>query len=149
MEDISLKIAIGSDHAGYEVKEFIRLNLESSGYSVTDYGVFLNESSDYPDVAHPLSQAVEAGVFRYGILLCGSGNGMAIVANKYKGIRATICWNEEITLLARKHNDANILVLPARFIFKEDALKFSRQFLTTGFDGGRHQRRVDKIFRTQ
>ncbi len=102
---------------------------------------------DYPDSAHPVAKAVESGSCKFGILICGSGNGVAIVANKYTSIRAALCWNEEITVLARQHNDANIIALPARFITQEEAVKFSLLFLTTPFEGGRHQARVDKISR--
>ncbi|MCX6269181.1 MAG: ribose 5-phosphate isomerase B [Bacteroidetes bacterium] len=139
------QIAIGSDHAGFATKEYIRMNLGKSGYTFHDFGTFSEASMDYPDSAHPLAKAVESNEYKYGILICGSGNGVAIVANKYTGIRAAICWNEEITSLARLHNDANIIVLPARFISNEEAAKFVRLFLSTEFEGGRHQRRVDKI----
>lgn len=142
---MEVKIALGSDHAGYTTKELIRKNLMEKGYQVEDFGTYSADSVDYPDIAHPLSKAVEQHRFLFGILLCGSGNGMAMVSNKYKNIRAALCWNEEITKLARAHNDANILILPARFISPEEAICYSELFLTTAFEGGRHQRRVEKI----
>jgi ribose 5-phosphate isomerase B len=145
MEQKLPEIVIGSDHAGFKMKEYIKQSLIVKGYFCKDFGTFSEESCDYPDIAHPLSEAVQLNQFQFGILLCGSGNGMAIVANKYKSIRAAICWNKETTKLARLHNDANILILPARFIGLEDAVNFSFLFLTTSFEGGRHQRRVDKI----
>ena len=111
-----MKIAIGSDHAGYAMKEYIKSNLTVHGYDFQDYGTFSEETMDYPDTAHPLANDVQSGIYQFGILICGSGNGVAITANKYTGIRAAICWNDEITRLARKHNNANIIALPARFI---------------------------------
>lgn len=138
-------IAIGSDHAGFSTKEVIKQNLSKLGYSFNDFGCFSEESMDYPDSAHPVAKAVQSGGCRFGIVICGSGNGVAIVANKYKGIRTALCWNEQVTILARQHNDANIIALPARFISTEDAVKFALLFLTTPFEGGRHQTRVDKI----
>jgi len=145
MSDSYEHIAIGCDHAGFSVKEYIKQKLESTGYIFHDFGTFSEASMDYPDTAHPLSKAVQSGQHRYGILLCGSGNGVAIVANRYKGVRAAVCWNKEIAGLARRHNDANIIVLPGRFISPEDAVQCVLVFLTTVFEGGRHQRRVDKI----
>ena len=145
MVDSFAQIAIGCDHAGFEVKEHIKLTFEQSGHTFHDFGTFSGESMDYPDAAHPLAKAVQSGKYKYGILICGSGNGVAIVANKYRKIRAAICWNEEITRLARLHNDANIIVLPARFISLEESVRFVSLFMDTGFEGGRHQRRVDKI----
>jgi ribose 5-phosphate isomerase B len=139
------QIAIGCDHAGFVTKEYIKNNLGKSGYTFHDFGTFSEVSMDYPDAAHPLAKAVQSGEYKLGILICGSGNGVAIVANKYTGIRAAICWNQEITRLARLHNDANIIVLPARFISNEEAIEFVLLFLSTEFEGGRHQRRVDKI----
>ena len=145
MVDSLKQIAIGCDHAGFDTKEFIKQNLVESGYSFHDFGTFSEESMDYPDVAHPLADAVEKGDYYPGILICGSGNGVSMVANKHKRIRAALCWTEEIARLARLHNDANILSLPARFITTEDALKIVEIFLNTAFEGGRHQKRVDKI----
>jgi len=147
MVDPAGKIAIGSDHAGFLLKEDILRTLQEKGYKVPDFAAFSEESMDYPEAAHPVALSVRSGEYPVGILLCGSGNGVAMVANKYAGIRAAICWNEEITRLARKHNDANIIVLPARFLPPEEALGFVQIFLSTEFEGGRHQRRVEKIDR--
>ncbi|MEI6433235.1 MAG: ribose 5-phosphate isomerase B [Bacteroidota bacterium] len=140
-----MKIAIGSDHAGFTMKEYIISNLSAQGYVFQDYGTYSEISMDYPDTAHPLANDVQSGIYKFGILICGSGNGVAITANKYKGIRAALCWNDEITSLARKHNNANIIALPARFISLDEAVKFSLIFLDTNFEGGRHQNRVEKI----
>jgi len=141
-------IAIGSDHAGFELKEKIREFLISNGYSVTDYGTKNTDSVDYPDIIHPLAFDLNCGKFDTGIIICGSGNGVAMTANKYKKVRAAICWNEEIAELARKHNNANIISLPARFLFPEEAINILIKFLNTGFEGGRHQIRVEKISKT-
>ena len=148
MIDSVAHIAIGSDHAGFKTKEFVKESLNEMGFVLHDFGTFSEESMDYPDSAHPLAKAVQDGVYRYGILICGSGNGMAIVANKYSGIRAALCWNEDTTLLARKHNDANILALPARFVSREEAARFSALFISTDFERGRHEGRIDKIDKT-
>jgi len=138
-------IPMGSDHAGYRMKEFLKINLETDGYICKDYGTFSDDPVDYPDMIHPVAQVINEGKYRLGIVLCGSGNGAAITANKYNNVRAALCWEPELVKLARQHNDANILVLPARFISNKDALKFVKVFLSTGFEGGRHKRRVDKI----
>jgi ribose 5-phosphate isomerase B len=140
-----MKIAIACDHAGYETKEEVKKFLESKGHEIIDYGTNSSESVDYPDFAHPLAENVENGNCKFGITLCGSGNGINMVANKHQGIRSALCWNEEITKLAREHNDANVCSLPARFITKEQAIQFVDLFVSTPFDGGRHQRRIDKI----
>jgi ribose 5-phosphate isomerase B len=145
MKVLSDIIAIGSDHAGFLMKEFLKKNLENKGYKFQDYGAQSEEPVDYPDVIHPLAADINDGKFRRGVILCGSGNGAAIVANKYKNIRAAYCWNREVVKLARKHNDANIIVLPARYISNKEALRFTEIFLETAFEGGRHQRRIDKI----
>jgi ribose 5-phosphate isomerase B len=145
MVDSFKQIAIGSDHAGFALKEFLKQKFESADVKFQDFGTFSEQSMDYPDVAHPFAKAVQSGNYVFGILICGSGNGVAIVANKYTGIRAAICWNEEITRLARQHNDANVIILPARFISLEEALHFVQVFIDTKFEGGRHQQRVDKI----
>jgi ribose 5-phosphate isomerase B len=145
MVDSFKQIAIGSDHAGFDLKENIKQKFAETGTALHDFGTFSETSMDYPDTAHPLAKAVQSGEYNVGILICGSGNGVAIVANKYKGIRAAICWNSEITSLARKHNDANIIVLPARFVSKEEAMQYVQLFLNTEFEGGRHQVRVEKI----
>jgi ribose 5-phosphate isomerase B len=139
------KIAIGSDHAGFEMKEKVKALLNSSGHQVTDFGTSSTESADYPDFAHPVASAVEQSDTQLGILLCGSANGVAMTANKHKGVRAAICWTEELAALARQHNDANILCLPARFIDDALAAKIVNRFLATPFEGGRHARRRDKI----
>ena len=145
MNESLMKIAIGSDHAGFSTKEFIKQSLSKLGYTFHDFGTFSEQSMDYPDSAHPVAKAVQSESYKFGILICGSGNGVAIVANKYSGIRAALCWNEKITILSRQHNDANIIALPARFITQEEAVKFSLLFFTTEFEGGRHQLRVEKI----
>ncbi|HRK54840.1 MAG TPA: ribose 5-phosphate isomerase B [Cyclobacteriaceae bacterium] len=139
------KIAIGSDHAGYEMKEEIKGLLQNQGLEITDFGANSTESADYPDFAHPVANAVEKGENEFGILICGSANGVAMTANKHQGIRAAICWNEELASLARQHNNANVLCLPARFIKMELAEKIVDQFLKVSFEGGRHERRVNKI----
>lgn len=138
-----MKIAIGADHAGFEYKEAITVFLNE--HEVKDFGTYSSDSVDYPDFAHPVSFAVENHEFDLGILICGSGNGIAITANKHQGIRAAICWNTELASLARKHNNANILCLPARFISIKEAQEITQTFLNTDFEGGRHQNRVNKI----
>jgi ribose 5-phosphate isomerase B len=139
------KIAIASDHAGFKMKQNIRHHLEKEGYEVKDYGTDSDQSVDYPDYGHPLAEAVERGVCDLGISLCGSGNGINMVTNKHKGIRGALCWNQEIAILARKHNDANICSIPARFINLEMAREIVDLFLNTTFEGGRHQQRIEKI----
>jgi ribose 5-phosphate isomerase B len=138
-----LKIAIGADHAGFDYKEAIAKWLTAN--ELKDFGAYSPASVDYPDFAHPVASAVESGEFDLGILICGSANGVAITANKHQGIRAAICWNEELASLARKHNNANIVCIPARFISIEDAEKIVKTFLETDFEGGRHANRVGKI----
>jgi ribose 5-phosphate isomerase B len=140
-----MKIAIGSDHAGFDYKEGLKSWLETKGYEATDFGTYSAESADYADYAHPVSLAIEREEAALGILICGSANGVAITANKHQGIRAAICWTEELASLARRHNDANILCLPARFIEINLAEKILEEFLTTNFEGGRHSKRVGKI----
>jgi len=139
-----MKITIGSDHAGVEYKSIIIDYLEQQKHSVLDVGTFTKESVDYPEYAHLVSEEVLAGA-DFGILICGSGNGVSMAANKHKGIRCAICWNKEITQLARQHNDANIISLPARFITIEECIELINTFLTESFEGGRHLRRVEKI----
>lgn len=139
----NLKIAIGADHAGFDYKEAITKWLKPE--NLKDFGTYSPASVDYPDFAHPVASAVENGEFDFGILICGSANGVAITANKHQGIRAAICWNEELAVLARKHNNANIVCIPARFISIEDAEKIVKVFLETEFEGGRHANRVNKI----
>jgi ribose 5-phosphate isomerase B len=138
-----LRIAIGADHAGFEYKEALAKALGSG--QVKDFGTYSPESVDYPDFAHPVAAAVEQGEFDYGVLVCGSANGVAITANKHQGIRAAICWNAELAGLARRHNNANIVCIPARFISIEEAEIIVRTFLTTEFEGGRHANRVNKM----
>lgn len=138
-------IAICSDHAGYELKSIIEGYLEANNLEFEDFGTFSAESCDYPDFAHPAARAIEEGKCYPGIAMCGSGNGIAMTLNKHQGIRAALCWNTELASLARRHNDANVLVLPARFIDPALALQIVDTFLSTGFEGGRHQRRIDKI----
>ncbi len=138
-------VALGADHAGYSYKEIIRATLEGKGFVVLDFGTDSEDSVDYPDFVHPAMEAIESGKADLGIILCGTGNGVAITANKHAGIRAALCWSEEITELARQHNDANVLALPTRFISREEALAMVNTFLSTPFEGGRHTRRVGKI----
>jgi ribose 5-phosphate isomerase B len=146
--DLSKPIAIGSDHAGFAQKQQVLEWLGKKGYQVMDEGVYENISVDYPDYAHPVANAVEEGKAAFGILLCGSANGVAMTANKHKGIRAAICWQTEIASLARLHNNANILCLPARYISTEDAIAILEKFIHTNFEGGRHEKRVSKIAAT-
>ena len=139
------EIAIGCDHAGFEYKELVKEYLTSEGFSVKDFGTNSVASVDYHDFVHPLAESIEKGETGLGILICGSANGVAITANKHQKIRAAIAWQLELASLARQHNDANVLCLPARFISAEDAKKFAITFISTDFEGGRHQNRVDKI----
>lgn len=142
------KIGIGSDHAGYELKEFIKHKLISNGFDILDFGCFSNESIDYPDIIHPLSSAVDEGIISRAIIICGSGIGVSMVANKYERVRAALCCDVERARLARQHNDANVLAMGARFITQEQALSMVNTFLETPFEGGRHARRVQKIPRS-
>ena len=139
------RLAIASDHAGFDFKEIIKTYLENKGYTLKDFGTYSTESSDYPDYAHPLAEAVEKGEYEFGITLCGSGNGINMTANKHQGIRAALCWNVEISELARLHNNANVCSIPARFVNIDLAKKIVDIFLTTQFEGGRHLRRIEKI----
>lgn len=140
-----LRVALGSDHAGYLLKQRIIPFLIEKGCKIKDYGTHSEESFDYADAVHPLSAAIEAGDHDFGIVICGSGNGANMTANKHKGIRAALCWKTEIARLARLHNDANVLALPARFISEDTALLICDMFLKTDFEGGRHTRRIEKI----
>lgn len=140
-----MKIAIGSDHAGFEYKEELKKWLDQHGYEVMDFGAHNGDSSDYADFAHPVASNVDEKNASVGVLVCGSANGVAITANKHQGIRAAICWNEELASLARRHNDANVLCIPARFITLDLAEKVLDTFLKASFEGGRHARRVGKI----
>ena len=136
-----MKIALGSDHAGVEYKKAIREHLQEKGIETVDFGPFTTDAVDYPDYIHPVARAVEDG----GITLCGSGNGAAMTANKHRGIRAALCWTPELAALARRHNDANILDIPARFVSLYQALEMVDVFLNEPFEGGRHQKRIEKI----
>ena len=142
---MNIKVAIGSDHAGFELKQKLIDYLKNKGVNCLDKGTFGLERADYPDYGHMVARAVANREVSFGILMCGSGNGINMSANKHKGIRAALCWNSEIAALARQHNDANILVLPARFISMEEAFKCVDVFISEKFEGGRHQIRVDKI----
>jgi ribose 5-phosphate isomerase B len=140
-----MTIAIGNDHAGTQFKFKIVKFLKKKGYKVLNFGTDNDASMDYPDTVHPVANAVESGEADFGITLCGSGNGAQMAANKHQGIRAALCWNNELVALARAHNNANILSIPARFVTEQQALDFVDIFLTTEFEGGRHQTRIDKI----
>jgi ribose 5-phosphate isomerase B len=143
--DKNKPVAIGSDHAGFDYKEDLISFLEAKGIAYTDFGTHSRESVDYPDFAHPVANAVQNGEASFGILLCGSGNGVAITANKHQDVRAAVCWGEEIAQLARMHNNANVICIPARFVREGDAEKMVDLFMHTEFEGGRHERRVEKI----
>lgn len=143
--DLSKPIAIGSDHAGFDYKEELISFLEGRELKFTDFGTHTKDSVDYPDFAHPVAKAVEDGEAAFGILLCGTANGVAITANKHQRIRAAICWGEEIAKLVREHNDANIICIPSRFVREGDAEKMVQVFMATSFEGGRHRNRVEKI----
>jgi ribose 5-phosphate isomerase B len=140
-----MKIALGADHAGYDQKEMLRTWLQGRGYEVQDFGTYSADSMDYPDVAHPLAAAVAAGEPARGILLCGSANGVCITANKHANVRAALAWLPEIATLARQHNNANIVCIPARYVSEAQAQEIAAAFLDTDFEGGRHQNRVGKI----
>ncbi|MCW3084994.1 MAG: rpiB [Bacteroidetes bacterium] len=140
-----MKIAIGCDHAAFQLKEKLKVYLQEKGFEIKDFGTYSEERADYADYGHPVATAVENKEFDFGLLMCGSGNGINMTANKHKGIRAALCWNAEIAELARLHNDANILTLPARYISEEEAKKCVDVFYSTAFEGGRHTERVKKI----
>ncbi len=142
---MSLKVAIGGDHAGYSYKKELLLFIQTMGHEVKDFGTYSDASVDYADFAHPLAAAVEKKEYDFGILICGSGNGVNITANKHQGIRSGLAWNKEVASLIRQHNNANVMALPARFISLELAKECVNVFLKTAFEGGRHQLRVDKI----
>ena len=139
-----MNISIGNDHAGVDYKNYIIENLNDK-HDIKNHGTDAESSVDYPDFAHPVSSDVDNKISELGILICGSGNGVAMTANKYKNVRAALCWNEELAVLAKQHNNANIVCIPARFISKEEALQIVKSFIQTGFEGGRHERRVNKI----
>jgi len=138
-------IGMASDHAGYELKEQMKPFLEGMGYAIRDFGAFSAESMDYADTAHPLAEAVEKAEVDFGIAMCGSGNGISMTLNKHQGIRDALCWIPEISALAKQHNNANIITLPARFVSVELAKEIIKAYLDASFEGGRHQRRIDKI----
>lgn len=138
-------IPIACDHAGFELKELVKEYLSNKGYEVKDYGTNSSDSVDYPDMVHPLGRDINNGVYERGIVICGSGNGVQMTVNKYPNVRCALCWTPEIVELARQHNNANILAMPARFITTELALSIVDKYLTTEFEGGRHTRRVEKI----
>jgi ribose 5-phosphate isomerase B len=138
-------IAIACDHAGYELKEFIKSQLLTEGYEVKDFGTHSEESMDYPDAIHPMAKSINDGEYKLGLIMCGSGNGVAMTANKYANVRAAMAWNTELAALARQHNDANILSLSGRFIARHYAWEIALAYLNAEFEGGRHQNRVDKI----
>jgi ribose 5-phosphate isomerase B len=138
-------LAMASDHGGFEMKEFLKKNLQKSGYIIKDFGTYSEDSVDYPDFIHPLAKAINDGEYKTGIIMCGSGNGAQITANKYSNVRAGLCWNEEQAMLIKLHNNANILSLPGRFVSMDEALKIVEVFLSTDFEGGRHVQRVEKI----
>ncbi len=143
--DLSKPIAVGADHAGFEYKIAVVNHLNKTGYQVCDFGTYSTDSVDYPDFAHPTASSVENGKTAFGILICGSANGVAITANKHPKVRAAICWQKDIAELARKHNNANVLCIPARFISLQNAIEIVDTFINTAFEGGRHQGRVNKI----
>jgi ribose 5-phosphate isomerase B len=139
------KIAITSDHAGFYLKELLVPYLKKMNYEVKDFGTYSKEPVDYPDFGHPMAEAVSSGEYDFGITICGTGNGMNMTVNKHQGIRGALCWNEEISKLARAHNDANICAIPGRFINEAEAFLIVKTFLETEFEGGRHKPRIDKI----
>lgn len=140
-----MKIAFASDHAGYALKQVLEEYVKTKGYEVEDFGTYSEESCDYPDFAHPAAAAVEAGECDFGIAMCGTGNGIQMTLNKHQGIRAALCWQPALATLAKEHNNANVLVLPARFITEELAKEVVDAYLDAKFEGGRHQRRIEKI----
>jgi len=140
-----MKLAIASDHAGYELKEKMKSHLVALGHEMEDFGTNSTDSTDYPDYAHPLAASVESGSNELGILICGSGNGVCMTANHHDGVRAALAWNAEVAELARQHNNANVLCLPARYISDDEAYAITEAYLNAAFEGGRHERRVEKI----
>ncbi len=138
-------IPMASDHAGFELKEYLREKLSEKGYQIKDMGTYSADSVDYPDMIHPLAKAINDGEYECGIIMCGSGEGVSMTANKYSGVRCALCWREEIATLAKQHNNANIIALPARFITPEQALSICEAYFAAQFEGGRHQKRVEKI----
>ena len=148
MEKTTKNIAIACDHAGFELKEAVKAFLTENQYIVKDYGTYSTDSVDYPDMVHPLGRDINNGVFERGIVICGTGNGVQMTVNKYSNVRCALCWIPEIAKLARQHNNANILSMPARFIDKDTAIQIVKEYLNTDFEGGRHLRRVEKINQT-
>ena len=138
-------LAIGSDHGGYKLKQYVIKNLIADGYKIKDFGTNLEESVDYPDYIHPVAKSINNGEFIQGIIICGSGQGASMVANKYPKVRSALCWNKEQAKLSRQHNNANIIALPGRFIDFNNAVEIVKLFLNTDFEGGRHIRRINKI----
>lgn len=145
MLDKSKIFAIGSDHAGYKLKEFLKSKLVEAGYEISDYGTFSEDSMDYPDSVHPLAKDINDEKLMQGIIICGSGNGVSMTANKYPNVRAALSWIPEIASLGKRHNNANLIALPARFVDKETAWEIVQAYLNAEFEGGRHQKRVNKI----
>lgn len=141
----NIKIGLACDHAGFELKQYVKSWLEQKSIAYEDFGTNSTESCDYPDYAHPLAEAVENGTCHLGIAICGSGNGINMTLNKHQGVRAALCWTDEIARLARQHNNANVLVMPGRFISQETASSIMNKFIYTPFEGGRHIRRIEKI----
>lgn len=142
---MNIKVGMASDHAGFELKAALKEYLSAKGYEVLDYGTDSGESVDYPDFAHPLANSVEQGSVSFGIAICGTGNGICMTANKHQGVRGALCWMPEIAALAKQHNNANVLAMPARFISVEQAKEILDVYMNASFEGGRHQRRIDKI----
>ena len=148
MTKTGITLAMASDHGGFAMKEFIKQKLEIQGYKVKDFGTYSEDSVDYPDFIHPLANDINKGKLEKGIIMCGSGNGAQMTANKYPNVRAALCWDKEQTILTRQHNNANVLSLPGRFIPFETAWEMVQLFLTTEFEGGRHAQRINKIAQT-
>ncbi len=138
-------IAVGSDHAGFKIKQEVVNYLDKKGLQYHDFGTHSEDAADYPDFAHPVAKGVQSGDYRFGIVVCGSGNGVNMVVNKYRGIRSALCWNKDVANIVRLHNDANICALPGRYLTPAEALDIIDVFLNTGFEGGRHLRRINKI----
>ncbi len=138
-------VGLASDHAGFDLKEYVKTWLDAKGYAYKDFGTYSTDSCDYPDFAHALANAVEAGECEVGVAVCGSGEGISMTLNKHQGIRAALCWDPEIAHMTRLHNDANVLAMPGRYISTETATAILEEFFSTGFEGGRHQKRIDKI----
>jgi len=143
--DFTKPVAVGCDHAGFEYKMAIVKHLNSMGYQVEDNGTYSADSVDYPDFAHPVAKSIESGTAAFGILICGSANGVAMTANKHAGIRAAICWQKDVAAVTRQHNNANIICIPARYVSEQNAMEMIDVFMATPFEGGRHQNRINKI----